>query len=123
MASGSRRQSGESQDSLPMYKTHNLGLSGDFVTVWPQMHDDIKQEPDFESARRSSNFAPPAYPPPGHFEEEKPGFWERHGHKIKVFFGLSVMVGVAAGLLIPVIKLKPGDDWTEEETPEESKKK
>ena len=121
MATGRRRSSNGSQDSLPMYKTQNLGLAGDYINVEAPVMNDIKQEPEYASTRASSHYHPPPYPPPGfNSTEETPSAWQRHGGKIKAVFGLALMIGVGVGLGVPIIKLRPGEDWTEEETPDQS---
>lgn len=124
MATGRRRSSSGGQDSLPMYKTQNLGLAGDYINVGPSTINEVKHEPEYASARSSAHYQPPPYPPPGHNEasDDKQSIWQRHGHKIKLVFSLAMMVGVAAALVIPVIALRPMEDWTEEETPAQSKK-
>jgi hypothetical protein len=125
MAGGSRSSS-SSHDSLPMYKTQNLGLANDYISVGPQGMNDIKQEEfqqTFASARNSMNFQPPPFPPPGwHDEEVKQSFWQRHGHRIKLLFAFVFLVLVSAGLLYPVIRYRETEQWTEEETPEISQK-
>ena len=124
MATGKGRSSSGGQDSLPMYKTQNLGLAGDYINVGPSTMDESKQEPEYASTRSSAHYQPPPYPPPDliRSSDDNQSTWQRHGHRIKLFFGLAIMVGVAAALVIPVIALRPTEDWTEEETPAQSKK-
>ena len=126
MAAGSRSSSSSraSRDSLPMYKTQNLGLASDYINVGPPPTNDIKQEEyqtQVGSSRSSINYLPPPFPPPGFNEEEvKPSFWKRHGHHIKWTLGFVTMVLICAALLYPVFKFRTTEQWTEEETPEMS---
>lgn len=125
MASGSSRRA--SRDSLPLYQIqYHGGLAEDFINVQPMPVNekdggDLGQ--DYANGRSSINYMPPPFPPPGwHDEEGKETFWHRHGGRIKTNLVFLFMTIVSAALLYPIILYRPTEDWTEEETPEQSHK-